>query len=260
MGETGTFDELGPEDESGEPDEIETDRDSFTPATTTAGRARWIVESAWTFIDNRDVAETHSFPEFIARYGTTDWLELRFGWNYEVGGEGNSVSGGSSFGEPFAEAGVVSESQIVYGAKSIVSQQWGWLPQSAVILQAATPTSGPDPATSFVGTYVFGWQLAERWKWDSSIRYSLDSENGDHFNLWAPSTVLKHSIGERWNAHIEYFGIFSDGNEQETVKHVISPGLHYLLTSNFEIGVRLGWGLNEQAPNFFANVGGGYRF
>src|SRR5262249_37582391 len=33
--------------------EIETDRDSFTPAVSTAGRGLVIVESAYTFLDNR---------------------------------------------------------------------------------------------------------------------------------------------------------------------------------------------------------------
>src|SRR5262245_36977286 len=66
-------------------DEIETDRDSFTPATTTAGRNRLIVESAYSFLDNRAVKETHSFPELILRYGLSERLELRLGWNYEVG-------------------------------------------------------------------------------------------------------------------------------------------------------------------------------
>src|SRR5262245_37751155 len=36
-------------------DEIETDRDSFTPAPGTAGRGRVIVESAYTYTDNRQV-------------------------------------------------------------------------------------------------------------------------------------------------------------------------------------------------------------
>src|SRR5262245_60734814 len=80
--------------ERGRPDggEIETDRDSFTPATTTAGRGRLIVESAYSFLDNRAVKETHSFPELVCRYGLTDRLELRLGWNYEVGGAGNDIS------------------------------------------------------------------------------------------------------------------------------------------------------------------------
>lgn len=40
-------------DEETEEDEIETDRDSFTPATTTAGYGRTIFEAAHSFIDNR---------------------------------------------------------------------------------------------------------------------------------------------------------------------------------------------------------------
>jgi hypothetical protein len=75
------------------PDEIETDRDSFTPATTTAGRGRLIGESAYTFLDHRGVKEMHSFPELILRYGLAERVELRLGWNYEVGGAGNDVSG-----------------------------------------------------------------------------------------------------------------------------------------------------------------------
>ncbi len=62
-----------------ERDEIETDRDSFTPATTIAGWRRLIVESAYSFIDNRGVKETHSYPELLLRYGLTERLELRLG-------------------------------------------------------------------------------------------------------------------------------------------------------------------------------------
>ena len=37
-------------------------------------------------------------------------------------------------------------------------------------------------------------------------------------------------------------------------------GTHYLLTPNLEIGVRVGWGLNQDAANFFANTGVGWRW
>ena len=83
--------ELGGEEEEAEEDEIETDRDSFTPATTTAGWQRLIVESAWSFIDNRRVPDTNSLPELVVRYGLNDWLELRLGWNWEAGGAPNTI-------------------------------------------------------------------------------------------------------------------------------------------------------------------------
>ena len=67
-------------------------------------------------------------------------------------------------------------------------------------------------------------------------------------------------VGEKFAGHIEYFGIFSSGKEQNTVKHFISPGLHYLVTPNLEIGFRVGWGLNDQSARFFSNVGVGLRY
>src|SRR5262245_53455137 len=72
---------------------LETDRDSFTPATKTVAKGRTILEAAYSFIDNRHDFETHSFPELLVRHGITDRIELRLGWNYEVGGSGSSVSG-----------------------------------------------------------------------------------------------------------------------------------------------------------------------
>src|SRR5690242_15675446 len=71
----------GSEGGESEEDEIETDRDSFTPATTTTASGRMIIESAWSFIDNRNVPDTNSLPELVTRIGLNDWLELRIGFN-----------------------------------------------------------------------------------------------------------------------------------------------------------------------------------
>jgi hypothetical protein len=246
--------------ETEEEDEIETDRDSFTPATTLAGYRRTIVESAWSFIDNRSIPDTNSLPEIVVRYGLNDWLELRLGWNWEAGGAPNTISTGGGDPEVSAEDEIEEESQITYGLKAALTSQCGWRPESALILIGGTPTSGKDTATQFISTYVFGWQLPNRWKWDTALRYGYDSAGGDHFNLWAPSTVLKFPLGERWTAHAEYFGVFTDGRANEGVQHFFSPGLHYLITRDLEIGVRVGWGLSQDAPNFFSNAGFGWRY
>ena len=246
--------------QGGEAEHIETDRDSFTPATTTVAQSRWIVESAWSFVDNRDVPETHSFPELITRYGATDWLELRLGWNYEVGGESAAVSTGGGWFTGREEPEIETAAWISYGAKAYLTEQDDWLPESAFIVQAATPTSGVETATRLICTYVTGWTLANDWVWDSALRYANTSAEGDRFNQWAPSTVLKVPVAERWNAHIEYFGILSDGSEFERSVHYASPGLHYLVTPDLEVGARVGWGLNGQSERFFSNVGFGWQF
>jgi hypothetical protein len=245
--------------ESEEDDEIETDRDSFTPAITTVGLHRCVVEMAYSFIDNRNVFETHSYPELLVRYGIGESFELRLGWNYEIGGAGNPISG--SVPDDFDTEPVLEEaSRLLYGFKTDVTSQQDWLPRSVFMLQGFTPTSGEETITDIAATLVAGWDFSDGWVWDSAIRYSTSGGNEDRFNVWAPSTVLKFPLCEQWKGHVEYFGVFSEGRENESQQHFFSPGAHYLITPNLEIGVRVGWGLNEQAPNFFSNVGGGYRF
>jgi hypothetical protein len=247
--------------EPAERDEIETDRDSFTPATTLAGRRRLIIESAHSFIDNRGVKETHSFPELLLRYGFTERLELRLGWNYEVGGAGNEISGiDAGADDPDAVAGLERESSLSYGLKLRMTDQRRWLPGSAFVLQASTPTSGAPTDTHVVGTYVLGWDLPNRWKLDAALRYGTASEGDDRFNVWAPSVVLKAPIGERTNVHAEYFALRSGGKAENFTRQFFSPGIHYLINEDFEIGVRVGWGLNDQSARFFSNIGVGLRF
>ena len=246
-------------EEPEEHDEIETDRDSFTPAATLVGQRRLVLESAYSFIDNRRVPDTHSLPEVVARYGISEMIELRFGYNYEVGGAGSPVSGNipdDLEDEPELER----EARFLYGAKVWFSEQDDWLAQSSVILQGFTPTRGEAIDTQLSTTYVVGWTLPNDWVWDSGIRYSTGSLEEDRFNVWSPSTVVKVPLGEKWKAHAEYFGVFSEGRARESTQHFFSPGIHYLVTRNLEIGVRVGWGLNDQSPQFFSNLGGGVRF
>jgi hypothetical protein len=238
---------------------METDRDAFTPSLTTTGRGLTILESSYSFIDNRGVADTHSFPELLIRYGVTDNIELRFGWNFEVGGAGDLTSGNGGANE-FGGDEVERESQILYGIKTTLIEQSGWIPANAVILQGYTPTSGEDSASDFVAAYVVGWQLPNRWRLDSSMRLGVDNGLDDSFNQWAPSVVLRVPVTEKWNVHAEYFGIYSDGAEEDFSRSFFSPGTHYLLTENLEVGVRVGWGLTSEASNFFSNVGVGWRF
>lgn len=240
-------------------DELETDRDSFTPATTVVGRGRILAETSYSYVDGREGRQTHSFPELLTRIGLTEDLEFRIGWNYEIG-SGGSVSGAGSLPE---EEGAVEDEQegtLLYGLKASLTDQQDWLPQSAFIAQATAPTSGPDPATQLTLGYVFGWTLPNERMLDAALRYGLNTAEGDHFNTWAPSVVLKIPVCERWNAHIEYFGTFTQNREEERAAQYASPGIHYLISPDCEIGVRVGWGLTHDSPEFFSNVGLGARF
>jgi hypothetical protein len=149
---------------------------------------------------------------------------------------------------------------VFYGVKVQASKQDEWLPESCVILQGFTPTAGENTATEFVATYACGWELPRKWRLDAALRYGAESEGGDRFEVWAPSVVLRVPLGERVNVHAEYFGLFAQDKRDDFCQEFFSPGVHYLVTPNVEVGVRVGWGLNEQSTRFFSNVGFGWRF
>ena len=150
-------------------DKIETDRDAFTPSTKTTPLNRLIVESSYSFIDNRGAPDTNSFPELLFRYGLFKRLELRLGWNYEAGGGGNVVSGNAGeAAEGVDTSGLTREQRMLYGFKAALSEQQSWIPDSVLIVMGVTPTGGDSTATQLRADYAFGWRLPNRWRIDSA--------------------------------------------------------------------------------------------
>ena len=247
----GTGERSGEEEE-----EFETDRDTFTFATTTAGAGRTITEASYSFIDNAAGPEAHSFPELLVRRGIGERFELRVGVNYEAGGPGD-VSGSEVGGEDLISE---EESRMLYGAKVETSDQSGWIPMSAFLIQGFTPIYGPSHQSTMMAGEAWAWRFANGWEWRSAVRYGTGWEEEDFFNQWAPSSALKIPIGKRWEVHAEYFGILSSGKEKPINAQYGSCGGHVLVTKDLELGLRVGWGLTDTSPNFFANTGIGYRY
>jgi hypothetical protein len=236
--------------------ELETDRDTFTFAPTTAGAGRTITEASYSFIDNATGPEAHSLPELLVRRGIGERFELRLGFNYEAGGPG--LASGTQVGGEDLEA--EQESRMLYGAKLETSDQAGWIPMSALVIQGFTPLYGPTHESTMMVGEAWAWRFANGWEWRSAVRYGTGWAEEDFFNQWAPSTALKIPLGERWEIHGEYFGIMSSGKETSINVQYGSCGGHVLVTDDLELGLRLGWGLNETSPDFFANTGLGYRY
>ncbi len=241
---------------------LEADRDAFTPATTLVGKDWSLFEMAHAFIDNRYGPDTNSFPESLFRYGLTERIELRVGWNWEAGSGGNTVTANeSSEGLVDGEHGVEFESYMLYGVKLACTRQRDWIPDSCWILEGFTPTAGKDTPTKPVITYTAGWKLPRGWELDGAMRFAIGNEEAHGvFNRWSPSAVLRYSPTEQLQVHLEYFGTYSDGLRIETSRSFLSPGGRYLITPNMELGFRFGWGISEDAANFFVNTGAAWRF
>jgi hypothetical protein len=237
--------------------ELNTDRDAFTPATTTTEMGRVLTEASYVWIDNRGTPATNSFPELLVRLGARERLEWRFGVNYEQG-SGGSVVSAVEVGEAPLGTELSSEASLLYGFKLRTTDQDGWLPRSAVIMEGFTPVAGDVWGTEPVATYAFGWELAERWRFDSALRYAYaDSEEG-RFDRWMPSVVLRAPVTQRFEVHAEWFGSWTQGLPDDSVRSFVGPGTHFMITPNFELGCRMGWGLTRDAAGYYFDVGIGW--
>lgn len=228
---------------------IETERKMFTPTPTTVSHGETMFEASYTFTDVRVGPEKHSYPETLLRYGITELLEARFGWNFETDGERVG----------FGRFATVGDQDFLYGLKLFLTEENAAIPDSSLILEGHTP-KGDSNRSQFHATYVFGWDLGCDWSLDAAIRYFTEREQEDNFSIWSPSVVLNVPINERWETHWEYISAFSTARDDNFDRHLLDAGLTHLITDNIEIGTRVGFGLNDQTPKFLVNFGGGFRF
>ena len=141
-----------------------------------------------------------------------------------------------------------------------MTEQHGLIPRSCALLEGFTPTSGDNPSTQGVATYALGWELPIRWRFDSALRYATANEDGAGFIRWGPSVLLRLPVNERAKIHAESFTVFSAGREQNVACAFFSPGTQVLVTPNLELGLRVGWGLTDEAARFFVDGSFGWRF
>lgn len=239
--------------------DLGTDRDAFTPCTHVVDKGEILHEASYVYIDNLEGLPTNNYPEWLVRYGVTEVLEVRFGVNYGVGSQGNVVTS-VEVGEGTLDGSSLYETSVLYGLKVNTSAQEGWQPESAFIIEATTPVYGDIFGTSPVATFVAGWELPGECRIDGAMRYAYAEGLDEWFSRWTPSVVLRIPLTERWEVHAEWFGNYTAGLPVPTSQPFVSPGFHYLVSKNVEIGLRVGWGLTNDAAPFFSDAGLAIRY
>ena len=239
--------------------DLGTDRDAFTPAPSVVPPGTVLSEGSSVYIDTAVGLPTNNYPEYLARIGWTERFEWRCGVNYGVGSQGNVVTG-VEVGEGTLDGTTLYESSILYGFKLALTEPAGWLPESCFMMEGSTPTYGDAFGTVPVATAVAGWDLPGGWELDAAIRYAYSEGLTAWCSRWSPSVVLRVPVTERWQVHAEWFDSVTQGLPIDTDRGFFSPGTHYLLTENLEIGLRVGWGVTADAAPFFSDAGFGWRW
>jgi hypothetical protein len=249
------FTYVSPDDEE-EP--LATDRPDFTEASSTVGLGRTQFEFGYTYIRDEEAGvefDGQSYPELLTRIGMfTEWFEFRIGWNYAH--ERTSTAG--------IETAVDGAEDLYLGCKLFLFEQDGWLPEVSIVPQMTVPTGARAFTTEEIMPGVnllYGWDVTEWMTFAGSTQgnRALDA-TGDFYDEYAQSLTVGLSLTEQIGMYNEVFGIFPHGAVETGPEYYYNGGFTYRVNNNLQFDVRAGWGLNDQADDFFAGTGGAVRF
>ena len=242
---------------------IETERHDFTQSTKTVGRGVVQIESGYSYFykdKDEEIEQTHATPETLLRLGLSDDIEFRLRYNYAW----------SFLDEEEDKQG---SQDLIWSFKLGMTDQCGWLPESALELRFTAPIGGSDFSTESVEhglDYIYAWELAEGWELYGSTGYGTrglgdfglipDEPAEDWFIVWSQSVAIGTELTQRSTMYNEFFGLFSHALEDDFSIVIYNIGIDYYLSNNFVVDIRAGKGLTSDSDDFFTGIGGGLRF
>jgi hypothetical protein len=248
-------------EEPPEAKEFASDRPDFTEASNTVGLGRIQFETGYTYSRNKEagVSSEHSFPEILLRVGVfAEWVELRFGLN---------STHTTNHHPRDAVFGVAGLEDCYLGSKISLTDQKGYMPETAVILYTTVPMGHheltADKALPGM-SYLYGWDVVEDCLSlaGSTVFASAVDDTGHNYLELAQSVTVGYTLSERLGAFTEFFGFFPHGaNAPEvTALYYFNGGFTYKFTPNFQYDIRGGVGLNRHADDYFLGTGFAVRY
>ena len=235
-----------------------TDRPDFTEASTTVGRGVGQVEFGYTYIHDSEGDESvnaHSFPETLLRVGAfADWLEFRMAWNYAE----------ERVQSPAGTARFSGSEDLYLGVKIALTPQEGILPEMAIMPQMTVPTGGDDFTSdeTLPGlSWLYSWDINDTLSTAGSTQANkaIDVTGGEYTEI-AQSWTIGYSLSDQIGAYTEWFAFIPSGADEARAEHYVNGGFTYLVNNNLQLDIRAGFGLNEEADDFFTGTGAAIRF
>jgi hypothetical protein len=92
-----------------------------------------------------------------------------------------------------------------------------------------------------------------------SIGYNIGVELDGFSNdaNWLYTFSPGFNIGEKWYAYVEAFGSISKNNKPE---NSLDAGIAHYISRDFKIDLSSGFGISNEAPDWYVAVGASFRF
>ena len=154
-----------------------------------------------------------------------------------------------------------------------MTDQAGWVPESALEIRFTAPTGGNAWTTKRVEfglDYIYGWKITDCVSLYGSTGFGTNALGdfsvlpeepaSDRFILWSQSVAVGFELTEKNTLYTEYYGLFSHALEDNVSIGFFNVGLDHYVTNDLVIDFRVGVGLTDDSDELFTGFGGGYRY
>ena len=239
---------------------LETDRPDFVEASSLVPRGRAQLESGYTFVQDRSggVSTTaHAVPQFVFRVGLTERFEARMVWDAgylferEVDRGTGTVTKRSGGGD------------MDLGLKTALLEPNGWIPEACLISTLSVPTGADEfvsRKTQPKFNLLYGWDLTEDLSFAGSSGVQYLFQDDDNFTQISQAFTAGYSLTEKLGMYVEWFSFYYDGAVGAKPQQYADSGFTYKFTPNFQVDIRVGFGLNDAADDLFTGVGYAVRW
>ena len=242
------------------------DRPGFSDSYSVVPRGYSHLEGGYSFYydkENGDDTKNHVLGEFSLRTGLFENFELRLKWTgysfTESHFETTSRWAGRHITATDHDDGGTDMS---IGFKTQLLKQNGLVPNLSVIPAISLPTGTGTKSTGDVDPEVrLAWNYGVTDKltiYGVGLAAGISDDEGRFFQAGA-SLAAYYQFTPKVGGFVEYYGLYPSTRDSDC-QHNLDFGPVFLVNDNFQIDIRAGVGLNEEAPDFQAGIGFCYRF
>jgi Putative MetA-pathway of phenol degradation len=223
---------------------ISTDRPDQTESPITLPKNHFQMETGFSFEQTDKYTKTFSHPSILFKYGLTGSFDLRLITEFVT--EKNSTQTVSGL------------TPVTVGFKVKIAEEKGILPTTSFLGHLSIPgfASKDFKATYYAPAFRFTMQhtLSEKFSLGYNFGAEWNGETAEPSFIYTLTTG--YSISNKVGAYAELYGF---APQQSRTDHMFDCGLSYLLKQNMSADISGGFGLTENAPDYFLAIGFSFR-
>lgn len=238
---------------SGLADPIAPDRPDFTEGTGLVPPGHFQVEGGVTLARVEDVDST-SLGELLVRFGIGERSEARLGLGSYTRMD-EKLADVSGFEDPALELKI----RFTDEAGELAPGR----PAVALVLGTSVPVGDRELTSDEwvpAAIFAFDWDLG-RFGVGANLggSYEAGTDESDRFVQAFASVSAGFAATDRLGTYLEWYG-FSEEEKGGPSTHYLDGGISFLINNDLMVDARIGTGLNDADPDWYAGVGASVRW